>query len=245
MPKWMWVALSLALSSGIYFSIRYGLRPKPIPLLNPTVFDRADQIGIVAYRALQPSLRQERILVLGSTPSLPEYEAIWDGFIRAAIADGVKIDSVFERADLKLPESLKNFSGVHTVSEADLASPDFVKQVMNAYQRGEMALMQVLSLEATHLIAGTVTNRLQALPELPVVSVSMLPLAVRQEDFEQLQPHCLDPRDDAAASESRLWCAASRISRSYLRKHLTADKWVAAVERHGFKEYLLFVSSPH
>lgn len=243
MPKWMWVALALGVSSGIYFSIRYGLRPKPIPLLNPSNFERPDQIGVVTYKALRPSLRQERVLVLGSTQLISGYESIWDGFVRAAVADGVKIDSVFERADLNMPEALKN-SLVHSVTAVELESPAFVNDVKNAYQRGEMALIHILSLEATHLIAGTVTNRLQALPELPVVSISMLPMAVRQEDFEQLQPHCVDPRRENIG-EARLWCEASRISRIYLRKHLSTDKWVAAIERHGFKEYLLFVSAPH
>lgn len=239
----MWVALALAVSSGIYFSIRFGLRPKPIPMLNPTVFERADQIGVVAYKALRPSLRQERVLVLGSTPLISGYPEIWDGFLRAAIADGVKIDSVFERADLNLPDALKNLP-IHSVSVADLASPEFIDAVKNTYQRGEMSVIQLLNLEATHLIAGTVTRRLSELPELPVVSVSLMPLAVNQEDFDKLEPHCVDPRNNNVG-EARLWCEASRISRIYLRKHLTAEKWVAAIERHGFKEYLLFVSGPH
>jgi hypothetical protein len=243
MPKWFWALLALLISSGIYFSIRYGLQPKPIPQLNPTVFENPEQIGIVTYHVLRASLRQERVLVLGSTPSIPGYETIWDGFIKAALADGIKIDNIFQRDQLNAPPTLKD-QKIRIVKDMDIAKPSFLSEVEKGYQRGELELLHLLNLEATHLIPGTVTRRLQELPNLPVISISMLPMAVRQEDLEQLQPRCVDPRSDHDPEE-RLGCASSRISRKYIRKRLPHDKWVAAIERYGLKEYLLFISEPH
>ncbi len=243
MPKWIWVFLALGISSGIYFSIRYGLRPKPIPQLNPTVFDSPDQIGVVTYRALRASLRAERVLVLGSDTAIQGYQDIWNGFVHAAVADGIKMDTVFERSDLQIPEALKT-AKVSEVKPEEIMSAEFTKEIQNAYQSGEMAVIQILNIEATHLTPGTLTRRLQQLPNLPVISISMLPLAVNQQGLDQLEPRCVDPRNDDKP-EDRFACAASRISRRYLRKHLPADKWVAAIERHGLKEYLLFISMPH
>jgi len=231
------------LSSGIYFSIRYGLQPKPIPQLNPTVFDNPEQIGIVTYHVLRASLRQERLIVLGSSLAIQGYESIWDGFVKAALADGIKLDNVFQREDLQTPPTLKS-EKIRAVKESDLMRPSFLTEVQKGYQRGEMEVLHLLNLESTHLISGTVTRNLQELPNLPVISISMLPMAVRQEDLEQLQPACVDPRNDGKP-EDRLGCAASRISRKYIRKRLPHDKWVAAIERYGLKEYLLFVSAPH
>jgi hypothetical protein len=241
MPKWIAVALALTLSLGVYFSIRYGLRPKPIPQLNPTVFENAEQIGAIAYRALRAQLHTERVVVLGSTLSVKGYESVWNGFVKAAIADRIRIDVVFQRVDLALPAALAN-EVIRPVTIEDLTKAEFVTEVQSAYQRGQLALIHILSTESTHLLPNTVTRKLQALPNLPVVSISMLPMAVRQEDLEQI--HCVDPNGDSS-NEDRLGCAASRISRRYLRKRLPHDKWVAAIERHGLKEYLLFVSEPN
>lgn len=243
MPKWFWALLAFSISIGIYFSIRFGLRPKPIPQLNPTVFDNPEQIGVVTYHVLRGPLRQERVLVLGSAPAIPNYDAIWDGFVKAALADGLKLDNLFQREGLVTPSALAD-KKVRTVKAADLLQKSFLSEVQAGYQHGEIELLQLMNLEATHLILGTVTRKLQELPNLPVMSVSMLPMAIRQEDLEQLQPVCVDPRADGNPEE-RLGCAASKISRKYIRKRLPHDKWVAAIERYGLKEYLLFVSAPH
>lgn len=243
MPKWIWVLFALSVSSGIYFSIRYGLQPKPIPQLNPTVFENPEEIGVVTYRALRASLRQERVLVLGSAPALQDYQAIWNGFVKAALADGIKIDHVFEREDLQLPSAL-SASHVRIVKAGEIQAPAFANDIRADYERGDLEVIHILNSESTHLMPDTVTRKLQQLPDLPVVSISMLPMAVREEDLERLEPHCMDPRTDNNPSD-RLGCAAARISRHYLRKHLPQDKWVAAIERHGLKEYLLFVSAPH
>gem|GEM_PF-1350357 len=243
MPKWFWALLAFLLSTGIYFSIRFGLQPKPIPQLNPTVFDNPEQIGVVTYHVLRASLRAERVLVLGSSLAISNYQEVWDGFVKAALADGIKLDNLYQREDLVTPPTLKS-EKVRSVKAADLNQKAFLDEVRAGYQRGEIELLHLLNLESTHLIPGTVTRSLQELPNLPVMSISMLPMAVRQQDLEQLQPVCVDPRIDGQPEE-RLGCAAARISRKYIRKRLPHDKWVAAIERYGLKEYLLFISEPH
>jgi hypothetical protein len=242
MPKWIWIVLAFILSTSIYFSIRYGLRPKPIPQLNPTVFETPEQVGIVTYRALRASLRQERVLVLGSSLVIAKYPEIWDGFVKAATEDHVKIDVVFAREGLVSPVTLAP-EIVKKVKPEELGTEAFLNQVKSTYARGELALIYLMNDEATHLIAGTVTRKLSELPNLPVISISMLPMALREQEMEALVPHCLDPRSEDKPEE-KLGCAAARISRRYLRKKLPTDKWVAAIERHGLKEYLLFVSAP-
>lgn len=243
MPKWFWALLALLISSGVYFSIRYGLRPKPIPQLNPTVFENPEQIGVVTYHVLRASLRQERVIVLGSAPNIPDYQVVWDGFVKAALADGIKLDNVFQREELNTPAALAG-SKLKVVKIADLGQAAFLHEVEKGYRRGELEVLHLLNIEATHLIAGTITRQLQELPSLPVISISMLPMAVREDDLEQLQTTCVDPRNDGKP-EDRLGCASSRISRKYIRKRLPHDKWVAAIERYGLKEYLLYISEPH
>lgn len=226
----------------VYLTIRYGLRPKPIPIINPSVFSTPEEIGKATYHALRSAIRAEKVVVFGSTSLIPQYPQVWDGLVRAALDDHVRIDVVFARSDLGLPPSAV---GLHLqqVSPESLSTSEFLKDVTSAYHRGQLALLYLMNLESSHLMKDSVTRKLQELPNSPIVAISMLPFGVRSEDVDQMNTQCLDPRDQDDG-EQRLACAVARISRRYLRKKLPQDKWVGAVESHGLKEYLLFVSAP-
>src|SRR4051812_31508713 len=101
--RWMWIVASIFISTGVYFTIRYGLRPKPIPVLNVTEFANAQEIGAVIYRRLRQEIRTEHILLLGSTPKLPGYADIRAGLLKTASADSLKISVVLQREGLKTP----------------------------------------------------------------------------------------------------------------------------------------------
>ena len=59
MKRWIWFLVSIFISTGVYFTLRYGLRPKPIPVLNATEFNEAQQIGAVVYKRLRQEIRGE------------------------------------------------------------------------------------------------------------------------------------------------------------------------------------------
>ena len=83
----VWLPMALMISFSVYFVAKWGLNPKPIPQINPTQFEKLEQIGAVTYRRLQPSLRQEKLVILGSSINQPQYEKIWNGYIAAARGD--------------------------------------------------------------------------------------------------------------------------------------------------------------
>src|SRR5262245_22285128 len=103
MKRVLWILLALALSTGVYFTIRYGLRPKPIPILNVTEFSNGEQIGAVIYRRLRQNIRQERLVVLGSLPELAVSADVWNGFLKTAVEDKVRVDAFFQWPNLAVP----------------------------------------------------------------------------------------------------------------------------------------------
>src|SRR4051812_29815498 len=83
--RWVWILVSIFISTGVYFTIRYGLRPKAIPVLNATEFAEVPQIGAVIYKRLRQEIRTEQLLLLGSTPELAGYEDLWVGLLKSAL----------------------------------------------------------------------------------------------------------------------------------------------------------------
>src|SRR5262245_15619123 len=102
MSRWLWIFLAVMISTGVYFTIRYGLRPKPIPVLNPTEFQELKQIGVVLYKRLHQNIRAERIVMLGSSEDIKGYEQIWQGLAESVLADKEKL-VFFVREGMKPP----------------------------------------------------------------------------------------------------------------------------------------------
>lgn len=230
MKRWIWIVAALAISTGVYFTIRYGLRPKPIPVLNPTEFDDFEQIGSVIYKRLRHDIRAERLVVLGSTGEVPDDQRVWLGFLKAATADKEK--TVLLAHDTTPFEH----SGPW---ETALLADDALDQIKARVKAGQLIVIHAPTREASHLVDGSLPRKLDRVLRRPVLSLATLRFALRGEDRDSLQTQCLDVTD---SGEFRLACAAQRVARKYARRGLDPSKIWAVMERHGLKEYLVFLN---
>ncbi|MGE0761940.1 MAG: hypothetical protein AB7N80_01550 [Bdellovibrionales bacterium] len=237
----MYLPLAVVVSFALYFSLKWGLKPKPIPQVNPTLFEMPEQIGAVVYRRLRPALRQEKMVVLGSAPWLKNYELIWNGFIGAARADNWKIDLLYEDPTLR---PIKEFSGLERKAlnwpNPDIALANELKQHL---QFRHLIIIHTTFNHAAHRGENSLTKELEATMHRPWTAISMLGFGVDENEITNLQPKCEDEIAPATRNDY-VACAATRISRRFLRKHLAADKIWAAMDRHGLKDYFLYVHEP-
>src|SRR5579872_4491460 len=98
MKRWIWFAVSIFISTSVYFTIRYGLRPKPIPVMNASEFERPEQIGAVIYKRLYEEVGSERVLLLGSDKAIVQPSAsMWTGFLLTARAAHTAVSVIFQR----------------------------------------------------------------------------------------------------------------------------------------------------
>jgi len=222
MSRWIWIIVAVCTSTAVYFTIRYGLRPKPIPVMNPTHFETAEQIGDMVYKRLRQNVRSDRMVLLGSAPGSEEDAQVWDGFARAAAADKENVEMLY----------LKDV----TDKEA------FFKRLQESIKAKKLVLVQGLTPEVSHLVADSWSRQLDRQRKHPVLSVSVLRLAINPEEYDDVQTQCLDPNDESG--QKRLECAAQRVARKYLKRKLAPEKTWAVMERHGLKEYLLFIHRP-
>lgn len=233
MKRLIWTLVAVAISTGVYFTIRYGLRPKPIPVLNPTEFADLEQVGAVIYKQLRQSVRAERLLMLGSNEDL----RVWQGFFKAAAGDGEKI-VVFSRG----PDVGTRTAGWESVV-TNAPNAELTAQVLARVRGGQLVVVQGRTSEVTHLVPGSLGREFESLVKHPVLSISILPLALNQPERDALQPQCLETGEDPDG-QRRLGCAAQRVARKFARKALPPDRIWAVAERHGLKEYLIFIHQP-
>lgn len=239
MKRWIWFIVAALVSTGVYFTIRYGLRPKPIPVMNPTEFANLEQIGVVIYKRLRPDIRSERLVILGSTQDIPQDEQLWSGFLKAALADKEKM-VLFMREGVPAMTQAPELESI-SFSDADIQSGEFLNKVKERIKSGQLIVVHGFTREVSHLVDGSLSRQLEKVAKHPVLSLSSMRFALKQEDRDSLQTQCLATE---STGETRLACAGQKVARKYVRKNLDPSKIWGVMERHGLKEYLVFVNTP-
>lgn len=242
--KWgslLWIPFAFALSFSVYFVVKWGLKPKPIPEFNPTKFESMEQIGAVAYRRLRAALMQEKLLVIGSNPWLRDYEKVWNGLIAAAREDKWNIDVLYEDQALA---AIQNFSGL---KRQQLSLPD-ISNPMTQELKSHLMYKHILVVHTTFNHSaikgeGSWRAEIEGVLKRPWTTVTMLGFGTNEAEIEALQPACIDHLEPAT-KEQYLACSAVKISRQYLRKKLSTTDYWAAMQRHGLKDHYLFVHYP-
>jgi hypothetical protein len=238
MKRWMWIVLAFFISTGVYYTIRYGLRPKPIPVMNPTEFDQLEQVGVVTYNRLRTEIRSERLVLLGTSDVSDAH--VWNGFLRAAVADHEHL-VYFVRAGI--PVDASPDWEIESFDDAAVQSGELFVRLKARLQAGRLIVVHGYSREVSHLVKDSLVARFERVVQHPVMSISSLHLAVRPEERDDLQTQCLNAGEDAAG-DGRLVCAAQRVGRLFMRKSMDPAKIWAVIERHGLKEYLVFIHQP-
>jgi len=245
MKRWLFILLAMAISTGVYFTIRFGLRPKPIPVMNPTQFEQMESIGVVIYKRLRQNIRSERILLLGSNPEIPESDQVWLGLLKAALNDRQKIVLFSTNTDTTslLPGSPTAPWEKVVLNETGLRPSELAKQIKARLDNRQLVVVQASTRVVTHLVAGSLSRELDRVVQHPVLSLSIMPFSVEPAGPESVQVDCLDGTVDPDG-DSRLLCAAQRVAKRFQRKSLDPAQTWAVMERHGLKEYLLFIHRP-
>jgi hypothetical protein len=238
MKRWLWVILSILISTGFYFTIRYGLRPKPIPVLNATEFSEAPQIGAVIYKRLRQEIRYESVMLLGSTPNLQEYEQVWTGLLKTALADEVKISVLFQHEGMKIPQMQGAWETV-PFNDQMVQSGELLNLVKARIEPGKLVVIHGATSEISHLVKDSLSRELDKGLERPVLALSTLSLSSKPEEQEALLAQCLSAAEDD--NHMRMECAEVRVGKALMKKKISGGGIWAVMERQGLKEYLIFV----
>lgn len=239
MPKWFWVLLAIVISSGIYLSIRYGLRPKPIPLMKPNHFSSLEELGVVSSRRLFQQIRSEKVLVLGHDPRLSDSLMVWQGLLKGAIDSKVKIRKIYYLGIEELPSYFRAFR-TEAVDLSRLA--EIQKELIQSRRRHGLVVFLMPTDQTSHLRKDSVTKKLEASVLGPIFSLSQRRLILDPRELEEASSACTEL--DSDDFESRLKCIEFKYAKSQSRKKLDEDKLLGAIERYGLKEYLLLIHFP-
>lgn len=237
MHKLLISAFSLIIAGGIFLSLKHGLGPKPVPQINPSLFAKPEEIGAVVYRRLRQVIKENHIIVLGNFPLIHNYDQIWQGFIRTAVADGVKIKTILQQPELKAMEHIGDIPVKLVRATEDTGT---IRDELLAAADGETIIIYTVPNFSSHLLASSPLVKLRSELKRPILSLTTLAFVLKKEKLADLQPPCPDGAV-ALTDLSPLGCASANISRKFFRKKYEEKDLMAAMEMHGALDYLLFV----
>ncbi len=243
MPRWLWILLTIIISSGIYLSVRYGLRPKPIAMINPTVIGQPIEMGPLIYNRIYEAIRTEKILFFGYS-DVKIFSNPFVGFIKAARANGMNFKTIIEVSDSKRPNQLSTTLALElAVNWISVGPEDLLPILKQQMAKHEVVGVVVPVEQGTHLERSGLIKQVEAELKSPIMAINFLPFYVTENELERQSLDCSKSKDEMNTKE-KLDCASLKISRKFLRKKLDELKYYVALEWHGLKEYLAYIHTP-
>lgn len=224
-------------------SVRYGLRPKPIAMINPTVIGQPVEMGALVYRRISEAIRTEKILFFGYS-DVKIFSEPFVGFIKSARANGMHFKTIIEVSDSKRRNEFSTTLALELAMNWIVITPEDLLPVLKQQMAKHEVVVVVVPVEqATHLEKSGLIKQMESELKSPIVAINFLPFYVTEDQLERQNFACNKAKEEMNTKE-KLDCASLKISRKFLRKKLDELKYYVALEWHGLKEYLAYLHSP-
>ncbi len=249
--KWIWIVIAGVVAGLALVLVKMGaVAPKSLPLIKPTQFHQAGDIGKNTYRRLRQEIGQQKILIFGiATENLRHSQAL-EGFLaEAASEDRPFVEVWCEKGVLPDEQSTKlkclsfemndptNAGTSKLLKQLDI-SPAFES---DGRVTGGTILLIVPQLYSTHLLPINPIKSWEESIGQKLMSITLAGMAVRFEQMGKLDPICLgSERDQHGVMD--LGCTMRRYSQNMIRKPWPAGTLVYQLLLEGEKDYLGLIS---
>ena len=230
MLKWIFTAAGLIIAAGLFFAFKYGVAPRPIPLIKPTKVESLEEAGVLVVRRMRQDIIQNNVILAGSLPLFADYPLFWQGFVLGARDGGGKVDKVFFSEELSLFRESQ-------VIPNEKASISQLKQMLEQTSSfSERILFYVPSTESSHLNPESFSKIFDK-KKIKKISITLHPFQAnkRNKYFESLK--C---ENKEKSFLGQLDCLGKDVTLFGSRKDLESDQNYVALYRYGLSDYVAF-----
>ncbi len=229
--------LAVALTIGVAVLITWVVNPKPVSMINPTEFSTLESVGVLSFHRLRPVLLDAKVLVIGSVLPPDSSGQIWTGLLKMLALEGWEPNLLIEEGSSKFLGPQLKVTSVELLADE---KPTQVKQLGDSIQK---ILLHGPAAISSQFFKDSWSHWIEVNLDLPVVSLTLIPWKVVKDGTQLSDTDCKN--EDAVGSPSqRLTCTANAVSRKFIRKKLDATKSYIVMERHGLRDYLIFIYNP-
>jgi len=218
---------------GLYFSIRYGIAPKPVPLIKATEVSSLTEAGVLAYKRMRQENRATNVIVAGVSPFVVGYQEFWQGWVLAAREDDSGFDQIMTTPGARL------FREAQVMNQKEYEDKDTQTLMSDKKQR---YLVYTNFNQSSHLNDNGLSQMFESKRRKAVLLTQHRFWPFR-EKVDELGLNC---EGDGQNKDLRLGldCLAEFVSRQHFRKNLDPSKSYLALYRFGRQDYIIFHYQP-
>jgi hypothetical protein len=212
----------------------FGVRPRALPLISPSAFDRLEDVGFWTAEQTYQKLFRNHLVLFGYDPTAPESLRVLNGFLHFSTQHGPSYDVVVSVKPLALP-------GLLPVSLPPKFTAEDVHKAAEPYLLGGKRVIVVLETPFTSkLIKTSLARKLQYESREPIASFSVL-----QQSHEDLAS--LREADVCGDADNLIFDKAETLRCLFLplEKKLSRERakktYAAAVDEYGSDDYFIYL----
>lgn len=230
MLKWTLLGASLVVTAGLFLALKYGVAPRPIPLIKPSEVSSLEEAGVLVYRRMRQNIRESQVILAGSLPIFADYPEFWQGFVLAAREDKAGIEKIFTTTDLNL------FKESQLFSKTFMSLEEMQNMVGSSMALTRRTLFYVPSTESSH-VNGQSLSKLFDKKRVNKVSITLHKFHTNKNNHSFEKLNCENKKNSFL---HRLDCLGRGVTIYGSRKKLNAKKSYVALYRYGLSDYVAF-----
>lgn len=224
--------------SGIFLTIKYGLQPRPIRLINLSSFDTPLKLAQSIELRLHEELKQAPILLFGFQPEKAQQLEVIKEFVRSSKDSGLIYDTVVADDNLSLPAEIPVSEKIDSQAKLETLAAG----LKAALVQKRKVLLILPSVYSAQLVGGNVADLLRRKFEIPLMSFTLVELPRNREQEKAVSIPCL-MTDADSTGVGALGCAILQTGRAHYRKKMESGKRTGLMDQRGVSDFLIFYSN--
>lgn len=241
---WGFASALLMISVCLVIILKWGIQLRPIGIMKPSQFQKAEEIGAVVYRRMFAELNAAKIHVVGIPFQPIWYGEVIQGLVHAAADEQHRYDQIIVARELRLPFDLSERLG-QAVAVREL-NPDNLYPLIESLAGESQKTLVVLPFGlTTELVAGSPMATLKKNFKEDIFNITLAGLSRSFGDEASLQPKCIGLVHDSQGVRD-FGCFLVKSARQYYRRFPKADdKYIAILQREPYTgDTILQISAP-
>lgn len=228
----------LMVLAGVIFTLKFGMRPRPLPKINISSFETPLKLAESIELRLREEIKSMPILILGYQPEKPHQLELIKEFLKSNKEPGMNYETVVADEHLELPTEL----GVSEKIDTNQKVEALAQGLKTALEQKRRVALIVPSIYSAQLVGGNVADLLKRQYQLPITSFTVVELPRTREQEKEVSIPCLMTDADNTGTGS-LGCAILQAGRATYRKKMPPGFRTGMMDQRGSSDYFIFYSN--
>jgi len=228
----------LMVCAGIFFTLKYGLQPRPLSKIDLSSFEVPLKFAESIQFRMREEIKATPILIFGIQPDQAYQLELLQEFIKINKEPSMAYDTIVADEHLALPSDFKVSERIDSLQKTEALA----QGLKTAIEQNRRVLVVMPSIYSAQLVGGNVADLLKRKFQLPMGSFTVVDFPRLREKEKEVTIPCMMTDADTSGVGS-LGCAILQKARLAYRKKMTPGFRTGMMDQRGSSDFLIFYSN--